>query len=139
MHVRSKQGEVGIRSAIQRYLRYLLRRDDLAVIASVRLHDFCSSDDLNRLADYTNLHRGVDALSSPYVDRDPGTGERAEPSLLDCDGVVTCLHIEKVVVADTIRGRPDRYSRILVRQGHSCLHDDCARVVSDRAYNFGRI
>src|SRR5215510_10534798 len=103
MHVRAEQCEVGIGSAIQRHLCYLLPRDDLAVVAAVRLQDFCSSNDLNRLADYTNFHRGVDALSSAYVDRDSGTGEGAEPGLLDREGVIAGLHIEEVVVAHAIR------------------------------------
>src|SRR5262245_42829329 len=106
MDVRSQQREIGIGSAVQRYLGYLLLRDDLAVIASVSFQDFCSPYDLNRLADDADLHRDVDSLPSAHIDGDLRAGERTKPSLFALDRIGAWLDVEKVVVAGSVRCCP---------------------------------
>ena len=137
MHVGRKQRQIGIVAPVQRQLDDLLGVDDLPVFARVGVYRSRGAHDIDDVADYSHLHRDVDALPRIDVDDYVCSCEARETGELRRDGVTARLDVEEVVTAAFIGDRFGYNPGVLTGKRHIHFRHDGACTIAYGTQDFG--
>ena len=136
MDVGGQQGQIGVIAAVQRQFHDLLRVDDLAVLAGIRLERGGHAGDLNGVGYHAHLHRDIDALPCVDIHRDIRCFEFRKAGEFRRDLVSSHAYIEEIVIASTVSCGFCLNARVLVRQCHGNVRRGRACGVVNRSEDF---